>query len=234
MTTPSYVPDEFPGVQGISLSTRLLPNLAQKPATTSDGISRIAVSWASGVKGVPPINEQVNVPDTLYLPANLEVAGTLTVDGQLILAARASPVSFSPPNPAGTNSTTQVMMGLGALGTNPCVYTPLGGGLVLVTVVAYAVEVTVGGISMTVGARYGTGTAPAYGAANQGTAFGPVADPSIKISTAGTNAQIPAVFTAVLSLTANTAYWFDLALASSAGADTVELVGVQMSFAELR
>ena len=117
-------------------------------------------------------------------------------------------------------------MGLGAT----VAYTPAGTGKVLV-VFSAMVETTGGLAALTVGPRYGTGTAPTNGAANTGTLFGPVAD----FSTRGTGTGQPTQVTAntILALTPGTAYWFDFALATGNTSDPAVMTNVQAVFVEL-
>jgi hypothetical protein len=145
--------------------------------------------------------------------------------GTGVTTTPAAPASFAPSNPASTTSTTLVMMGLGST----CAFTPASSGKVLVNVIAYVATATAA-VSATVGARYGTGTAPSNGAAVTGTAFGGAADPAVTGS--GTGNRSCVAFTAVLSLSASTAYWFDLALLTANASDAASVINVQMSFLE--
>jgi len=135
-------------------------------------------------------------------------------------------VGFAPANPASTTSVTLVMMGLGST----CVFTPSGTGKVLVNVSGWYLTQTAT-VNATIGGRFGTGTAPVNGAAVSGTRFGPIGDPAGH----AVNTANPGGFaiTALLSLTAGTAYWFDIALATSAGADAAVLSNIAMTIAEL-
>lgn len=139
---------------------------------------------------------------------------------------QAAPTKFQPANPASTVSTSLVMMGMGAT----CTYTPTGSGLVQVNLVTYVnIATTVNQI--TTGARFGTGTAPANGAAVTGTRFGSNADP-VGSPSAITKYQAM-VFLDVLTLTPGTPYWFDVALATNNGADAVSCISTSITFAEL-
>jgi hypothetical protein len=135
-----------------------------------------------------------------------------------------APARFSPGNPTGTTSTTQVMMGLA------CAFTPTGSGLVLVTFCA-TVKTTVAQVPVTIGGRFGTSTAPTNGAALTGTRIGPAADPAISGSGAGSSTTF--AITDVLTLTPATAYWFDLAVATGNVSDTASASAVSLTLVEL-
>jgi hypothetical protein len=154
--------------------------------------------------------------------------GTTVSSGQndatrTIAQAPALPASFQPSGPAATTSATLVMMGLGST----CVYTPRGSGSVLVTVTGILTDSAAG--NCTLGGRYGTGTAPANGAAVSGTRFG---SGSIDFTvTPAAGGWVPFALTQLIALTPGTAYWFDLALAVPAAA-TASVKAVSMTIAE--
>jgi hypothetical protein len=138
----------------------------------------------------------------------------------------AAPASFTPANPATTASLTLVMMGLGSTVT----YTPKASGVVLVMATAVVFTATAA-VSMTCGGRYGTGAAPANGAAVTGTRFGAAADSTLE----GTSVTAGEAFAlaAVLALVPGTAYWFDFALDTSVAADVATMVNPAFSIAEI-
>jgi len=131
-----------------------------------------------------------------------------------------------PNNPTATSSATAVMMGLGSAWT----ITPTSAGKTLITVVGEATTATAA-VSLTVGARYGTGTAPTNGAAVSGTAFGAKAD--FTITAPSTGVLVPFAFTDILSLTVATAYWFDLALLTSNVSDAASVANLAVSIVEI-
>lgn len=144
-----------------------------------------------------------------YLPANLAASETLL-----------------PVNPTGTSSVTEVMMGFGAQAT-PIQYKPTGTGKVLVLLTGTA-QASVASVGITVGGRYGTGAAPANGAAVTGT----------NVSTDQQVHPVGTGFTAFsiqgeVQLVPGTTYWFDLALATNTIADTVQVTAVAATFLEL-
>jgi hypothetical protein len=71
------------------------------------------------------------------------------------LNPNAAPAGFAPANPTPTSTTSLVMMGMGSTVS----YTPAGSGTLLVVVSGYGQSVT-GATAITIGPRYGTGTAP--------------------------------------------------------------------------
>ena len=159
------------------------------------------------------------VPDRAGAVWICTVSGT---PGTWVSAPGAASVSFKPANPAGTVSTTQVMMGLGST----LLYTPAGSGVVIVTVTAVA-SISAGAAgAVTVGGRYGTGAAPASGVAVTGTAFGPASDPNVRVPNVSATTGTPLTIADRLALTAGTAYWFDLAVASPVGTTTAGVISI--------
>lgn len=141
--------------------------------------------------------------------------------------ARAAPAQLTPANPAATASTSLVMMGLGST----LAYTPASSGLVLITVGGMFFSSTAA-VAVTLTGRYGTGGAPANGAAVTGTRWPGAADPTFGATTAAA-AGNPFSFTAILTLVKGTAYWFDLALATANAADAASAANLFVSIAEL-
>lgn len=142
-------------------------------------------------------------------------------------ALPAAPASFQPANPATTASTTLVMMGTGATVT----YTPTSSGKVLIVVTGGALTLTAI-VAGTVGGRYGTGTAPANGAADTGTRFGSAEDIQFR-SPGGSPTVEMWSLTDVLMLTRGEKYWFDVALATSVAADHASVTGLSFALAEM-
>lgn len=132
----------------------------------------------------------------------------LNASGSGLGAPAAAPAGFTPADPTGTASATQVMMGLGST----CTYTPAGTGKVLVTVTGTCQATGATNAAISVGCRRGTGTAPANGAAVTGTRFGAVADQQLRST--NTSTGVGFAFTGLLTLTAGTTYWFDITLAA--------------------
>jgi len=129
-----------------------------------------------------------------------------TMDSQVLQAA--------PANPTATASTTQVMMGMGAT----CHLTPTYSSRVDIDFVGTVTNNTAGNVT-SMNIRFGTGTAPANGAALTGTAL-----LNTVTSGGGTGAlqapsfHLPAIAT---GLTPGTAYWFDMSIAASANTSTI-------------
>jgi hypothetical protein len=134
---------------------------------------------------------------------------------------------FTPADPAGTVSATLVTLGLGST----CVFTPAGSGKVIVTLTGY-LQIATGIQTCSLGARFGTGTAPANGAADSGTRWGAATDPSVRPPSVGGPCAV--TFTGLLALTPGTVYWFDLSLAvpGGAGADAASVKSVSVTFLE--
>lgn len=132
-----------------------------------------------------------------------------------------------PANPAGTISTGGLMMGLGGSSA----YTPVKTGKVLVIFTGLIANSFASGTSKPQ-IRYGTGAAPANGAALTGTAVGNAPVMTNNANTAGLRSGFTCM--AVISgLTLGTPYWFDLSLAASAGPTTATLYEVCAEVIEL-
>jgi hypothetical protein len=122
--------------------------------------------------------------------------------------------------PAGTTSTVGVMAGIAL--SNGSVITPLKSGLLCVTASGSLTNNDPTGGAY-VQLRYGTGTAPANGAALTGTAIGPIASRSV-IGTAG---YVPFSMGLVILLPVAVSYWFDLSqTAVTAGTASMANVGI--------
>jgi|SRR5882724_19597 len=112
-------------------------------------------------------------------------------------------------NPTGTTSTTGLMMGLGSTWKLTPVYSTR---VVLSINGSGACTVATG--SFTIQPRFGTGTAPANAAALTGTTMG---NASIGWSAVANSVTPFAWYFILTGLTAGTAYWFDVSLATSTG-----------------
>lgn len=120
-----------------------------------------------------------------------------------------------PADPTGTVSTTGVMMGLGASWT----ITPAMTGRV-VWIVQGDLEVSTANTTAQVKIAFGTGSAPANGAAPTGTIWGT----PINVAPANSPSQQPFSMAALHpGLTVGTAYWLDLILLSDSGSVTASL-----------
>ena len=112
-------------------------------------------------------------------------------------------VQVTPADPTPNATTTQKMMGFAVS------YTPTVSGKTRATFVGTASNATAnaGGIYSL---RYGTGTAPANGDAQTGTALGPITS----ANTNATTSRISAPAFGYVLLTKGTTYWWDISLAS--------------------
>lgn len=192
------------------------------PVSTSSGRP-----VASG--DVVPTELFVAADGTLRLPrADALLPGTVLPRAQGGTGASVNPATLTnkPNNPTATTSATLVMMGLGSGAT----ITPASGGKVLV-IVNGEVTTATGAVSCSVGARYGTSTAPTNGAAVTGTAFGAKAD--YTTTAAGAAVPVPFAFSEILTLTVGTAYWFDLALSTTNASDAASVTNLSITAAEL-
>jgi hypothetical protein len=129
--------------------------------------------------------------------------------------------------PPGTTNITGIMAGLGQSAS--ALITPVRSGKIFVTITGYGQNVTAGQ-GYIVQIRYGTGAAPAFGAAYTGTAVGtqPVAQ------SFQANARLPFSLSAVITgLTLGTQIWLDLGMAAWTAANTMTLSSVAVCAYEL-
>ena len=132
---------------------------------------------------------------------------TETSDLPSAIAASRNVINPTPVAPAGTTSTTTVMMGLAIS------FTPLYSGRVKIIIAGEASNNTAGD-GFLIYAAYGTGAAPANGAAATGTTAGN----GVKGASASANALLPFSIVAVVTgLTVGTPIWVDLWLAAVTG-----------------
>lgn len=136
-----------------------------------------------------------------------------------------SQTEATPADPAATTSTTGVMMGLAGS------ITPTGSGNVLIVITGDSDNDTVND-GARIGIRYGTGAAPANGAALTGTAVGsrPISN---NANLALDIARFPfAVAAVVTGLSVGTAYWVDASVAAVTGG-TARVRNLNIAIAEI-
>jgi hypothetical protein len=151
--------------------------------------------------------------------------GTITTSGTCSLALNSATLqSSSALNPSGTSSTTAVMMGLGST----CHITPVFSSRIKVEFYGAGFS-SVAAQTFSFGLRFGTGTAPANGAAATGTLIGTnitgasnSIDQSLPMSDGGI----------ITGLTPGTAVWLDLTLTSSSTSATATLQGISCAAME--
>jgi hypothetical protein len=151
---------------------------------------------------------------------------TTAQGGTGLTTARAAPVAATPADPVGNDTTSLEMMGLAVA------VTPTSTGKVLAVITGTMRGVTVAEPVYSV-AMYGTGTAPINGAAQTGTKFGVGVDSYFFTTSSSTSEGTPVAFQQILSLIPGTAYWFDMAIATSNIAGTATLAAVTVSLIEL-
>jgi hypothetical protein len=150
------------------------------------------------------------------------IAPNTLSNSQIGLAASAS---FAPANPTGVTGTTALMQGLGSTIT----YTPLKTGIIKITFTALASNNTAGdGFSATM--AYGTGAAPANGAAATGTIVGRTVT---GISSAAGQPNSITIIARVSGLTVGTAIWVDIQLAANVASTTASLANIGCVIEEL-
>jgi hypothetical protein len=135
----------------------------------------------------------------------------------------------NPANPTATASQTPTLVMMGIGGTAKI--TPGSGGKVQL-VITGLVFTNTAVVSVTIGGRFGTGTAPTNGAAVTGTRFGVGATDWVTRS-ALAGVGVPFVLQDLLTLTPGTAYWFDIALSTATAADTAAVTNLVFTAEEI-
>ena len=179
----------------------------------------------------------INSSSTTSIVGSESVSGIITTSGtgpfscsgNIALACNApatSTLQASAGNPAGTISSASRMVGVGST----CTITPNLNTRAVITI-GGNVSNTVAGDGAQLNLYYGSGTAPANGAATTGTLT--TASAALAVS-AGNSLAVPFNLGSVVvtGLTPGTAYWFDLALAVITGG-TASVTGVWCSAFEL-
>ena len=146
-----------------------------------------------------------------------------------------TPLAFAslqvlPTNPAGTASTAGVMMGLGAQAT-PAKITPTATGKVLITVTGAISNSGAAATTTYVQLYYGTGTAPANGAALVGTGVSALATRGGNANNVNLNVPF-SIIGVVTGLAVNTQIWIDTGLIV-AGTGTGTISGLTVTAVEL-
>ena len=132
-----------------------------------------------------------------------------------------APQMFTPGNPTATSSTTRVMMGLGST----IAFTPKFRGNVMVLLIGTGSTAT-GAAAFNFKAWYGTGTAPNNGDAETGT-FALGTNPQLQASSVTANQGVGwSLIGTITGLTPGTAYWLDLSLKTTNGADAAALYSI--------
>ena len=170
--------------------------------TPSSGVGTNLTSLnASNISsGTLPNARIVALPNANLANSTITISGKSTALGTSYSPAR---YGASPANPTGTSSTAGVMMGISGS------ITPATSGNILLFVTGQMFQSTCGdGCSATL--RYGTGTAPANGAAPVGTS---TASTSATLMLASQSVPF-SLATYVTGLTISTAYWIDLSTAA--------------------
>jgi hypothetical protein len=149
------------------------------------------------------------------LTAGNGIAITGTTNATVSQSLTNAVLQATPTPPTGTTSATGVMMGLGTT----CKITPVYSTRVHLAFFGNASQNAVSTFSIQ--NRFGTGTAPANGAAPTGTLIGAVASGTSPTSGYQGSFATPVI---ISGLTPGTAYWFDLSLLTSGGTSTINSV----------
>jgi hypothetical protein len=199
------------------------PTAGLGTSTTQLATTAFVMSALAAAAGVDSFNGRTGAVTLTTADVTAVMPAVVTSFNTRIGAVTLQGSDFSPlawafdanQSPPATTSSTNLMRGLGAIWT----ITPTLTGRVLVTV-AGSVQGTVVS-SPALRLYYGTGTAPAAGAAIAGTNIGGTRTGTIS----GASYQVPFSFTAVVgSLVVGTAVWFDLSLSTNGGSAQINLV----------
>jgi hypothetical protein len=185
------------------------------------------VATASAVDSWQATNGATGTPGVVDLAAvgtDTNIVGTITAKGNGYISYTHNRVFAKPANPGNTTSTTLVMAGLGGSFT----ITPRKTGNVKV-IMKGSFNMDAGVANCTIGGRYATGTPPINGAAVVGTAFD-----TDTVYTGDQNTKRGfVIMDYITGLTAGTAYNFDIAFATSAGADAANIINIVGEVEEL-
>jgi hypothetical protein len=178
-----------------------------------------------GTAGSPVVNGGALGTPSSGVGTNLTALNATNLGSGTVPFARlpvAGRGTIAPAGPAGTTSTTQVMMGLAGS------VTPVTSGNILVNVTGYFFQAT-GTNGCEAQIRTGTGAAPTNGAAATGTTRGS----AVQANPMATSQTIPFSSTAyVTGLTLSTAVWLDIGLrtmtAGNCTPGSVTITGIEL------
>lgn len=204
--------------QGPGVDTKLCSGFANALGLNTSAANTMRGNWTNSA-GTDAANAMPSCPDTgnnhlNYVPGTGVICGT-TAPSPIPSFARAF---FSPSDPAGTASVSLVMMGLGSTAT----ITPTSSGRVHIVVVG-SIKNSANNGAVNARLAFGTGAAPANGAAATGTTLG-----ATKATNAATNTEIQTFalegYTTGLAL--STAIWIDVQLSVGSGTGTITNVDI--------
>lgn len=202
---------------------------AESPNVTTNSVLIYQSPPGGAISAGGVFGPSIAVPATPNLVLVTNPAATATGGVQFAAGAslKAVPQYVKPANPTGNATAAFLAMGLGAA----VHVTPLSSGNVLVSFDMTGTNATAtNGFAAEV--IYGTGTAPANGAAIPGGAT--VLTPARGQLLIPATVVVPISFTAVVpALTVGTAYWFDLAVSSPTAAGIASVASVSAALVEL-
>lgn len=178
---------------------------------TADAASTGGVKWAAGGGGSGTV--------TTVSSANTNIIITASTSAPVLTMSTSNAQMYVPANPTGTATTSGSMQGMAML------YTPSASTTVIINQIG---SYKAGAATMTISARYGTGSAPANNAALTGTIIS-----TTSFSDTGTGTvRVYAITGIVSGLTIGTQYWFDLSMAESTS--TTSLTGIVTTIHDVR
>lgn len=203
-------------------------------AGNSFSIASAAVTANTGTGAVARANSPTFVTPNLGTPSagvgtNLTGLNASNVSTGTLNSARlawnGATLTATPANPTGTTSGSFLMMGIGST----CAITPSFSSRLYISVTGNIASSTASGVAAT-NLRFGTGAAPANGAAASGTTIG-----AASVSYTSTTAAFPVPFSlggVITGRTPGVALWIDLTLATG-GAGTATLTNLTCTVFEM-
>ena len=208
------------------------------PYLNKDGSVALTADWNAGAFNITAASFIIPAGTSsqfLKADGSLDDSTYLTSDTDLFVGVGATPKNLKPANPTSTTSVSYVMAGLGADATQPLTFTPLrtnsdGKSWVRITIQANGTGAGSPSATGSCQMAYGTGNAPANGAAATGT----VTSNAKAIGNNATTGTLYELFYNVIitDLTPNTAYWFDCQFKKVTGT-SVSIVNIQVTIQEI-
>lgn len=238
--TTSKIPVSLipPTVVALPNSIKTLVTTATNTITSTDICTSTAAAGVCPLTGTDSKLNTSIIPDlsSLYIPTAQKSAASgvasLGTDTRLVqYPSGAAPVYFNPANPTSLTSTSFLMFGLGST----IHITPTKSGKVRFTISFYPVGI--GPYFNSYKISYGSGAAPANGAAATGTVVGGVYTGGTSVvAVDGGISTTPALIernVVVLSLTPLTAYWFDVQGSKTPGNTSLSMSTIEATLEEL-
>jgi hypothetical protein len=182
-------------------------------------------------KAIEEYVNNISASGILYDPSGTLTASNVQdaldqVEYQINSISASATGYFLPADPTTTTSTAGVMMGLGSTVS----FTPTRTGKIMI-ILSGDTDNATNGCGVNIQMRYGTGAAPANGAALTGTTVGTL----IRMVNQNSNEIFPFTLNGIVSgLSVSTAIWVDISLASTgAGTNTARVRDIMVTIIEI-